>query len=468
MPTTADGSRSIASTQLSHVEESVGKGGVLAVNGSTEEIVPAPRGRANATLTTIDQVLSSASNALMILALAQVATVGQFGIAALIMAVITMCLGLNRGAIGTVLLLLSNHPQKEIRSEGGYAMTWSFGTLLVASCAVVVISATLGQIWLGVAFAIVAPIIAMQDTLRLTAITMGNALAAVISDGLWTIWVVVLFVVNSLDLWRSVEGSVYAWGLGGAAGWLVLMSATRVTPSFRRIFEWWSTYWRSRMRLGVNYSLDQVGAVLMTAIATVVVGTAAAASLRGAFTLFGPLAMLITAFMLIFVPQVRRATDSVANQWRRMLTASVVLSLLGLGTVAVLLSIPDSLGRLILGEVWQPAMSVVPYVGVSSVAVAWLVSTHSMLAAQGMSVWLLRLHVLQVVLIVVFSATGGLLFHTAAGIAAGEVAASWVSAVICLAFVTNVVRRLSTDDSTDDAAPQQDRQRNASSRQVLT
>jgi O-antigen/teichoic acid export membrane protein len=400
----------------------------------------------------------------MILALAQVATVDQFGIAALMMAVITMCLGFNRGAIGTVLLLLSNYPLKAIKAEGGYAMTWSFGILLVASGAVIVTSIALDQIWLGIAFAVVAPIVAMQDTLRITVLSMGNALAAVISDGLWTLWVLVLFVVNAADLWRSTEGTVYAWGLGGAAGLIVLMAASRVTPSLRRILDWWKTYWRARMRFGVNYSLDQVGAVLMTAIATVVVGTAAAASLRGAFTLFGPLAMLMTAFMLIFVPHLRRATDSVSNQWRRMLIASAFLSLLGLGTVAVMLSIPDSLGKLILGDVWQPAMTVVPYVGISSVAAAFIVSTHSMLAAQGMSVWLLGLHISQVVLIVAFSALGGLYFHTAAGIAIGEAVATGLSAAFCLVFVTNVVRRLSRDDAAQQEAAESD----ASSRQVLT
>jgi O-antigen/teichoic acid export membrane protein len=399
----------------------------------------------------------------MILALAQVSTVGQFGIAALMMAVITMCLGFNRGAIGTVLLLLSNSSQKDIRSEGGYAMTWSFGTLVVASVAVVLSSAALGQIWLGVAFAIVAPIIAMQDTVRITSLAMGNALAAVISDGLWTIWVVVLFIVNSLGVWHSTEGTVYVWGLGGAAAWLVLLSTTGVRPSFRRIFEWWSFYWRSRIRFGTNYSLDQVGAVVMTSIATVVVGTAAAASLRGGATLFGPLAILITAFMLIFVPQVRRSTDPIGVQWRRMLIASALMSLLGVGTAAVLLSIPDSVGKLILGEVWQPAMTVVPYMGISCVAIAWLVSTHSMLAAQGMSAMLLGLHIIQVVLIVMFTTFGALVFHTATGIAAGEAAAGWISAAMCFIVVSRLVKRLSSDD----AVRNQDTERKATLTKVV-
>ena len=444
-------------------EDCSGRKEVLAVNGSTEEVVPASPGRANATLTAIDQVLSSASNALMVLALAQASSVGQFGIAALLMAVITMCLGFNRGAIGTVLLLLSNYPKKKIRSEAGYATTWSFGTLLIASVAVVVTSAALGQIWLGVAFAIVAPIVALQDTLRITSLAMGDARAAVISDGLWTIWVLVLFVVNALGLWGSTEGTVYAWGLGGFAAWLVLLWTTRVTPSFRRIFEWWNFYWRPRVRFGVNYSLDQVGAVVMIAIATAIVGTTAAASLRGGSTLFGPLALLITAFMLIFVPQVRRSTVSIKIQWRRMQITSGLMSFLGVGTAVVLLAIPDSVGKLILGEVWQPAMTVVPYMGISCVAITWLVSTHSMLAAQGKSAALLGLHIIQVVLIVIFTAIGAVVFHTAAGIAAGEAAAGWVAAVLCLIVVNRLVKRLSTDDG----VPNLDIEREATLTQVL-
>jgi hypothetical protein len=447
----------------------LGRKEVLAVNGSSEEVVPAPPRRANATLTAIDQILSSGCNATLILALAHVATVGQFGIAALLITMITTSLGFNRGAIGTALLLLSNSTRKQIRAEAGYALTWSCGTLAVASCLVLAISAVLGEIWLGVAFAVIAPVIGMQDSLRLTALAMGNALAAVISDGLWATWAAALFIVNVLGLWRSTEGTVYAWGLGGAVAPLVLVFATGVTPSFRRIFEWWRTYWRSRVRFGVNYSLDQVGAVVMIAIATAIVGTTAAASLRGGSTLFGPLALLITAFMLIFVPQVRRSTVSIGVQWRRMQITSGLMSFLGLGTAAVLLSIPDSVGKLILGDVWQPAMSVVPYMGISCVAITWLVSTHSMLAAQGKSAALLGLHIIQVVLIVIFTAIGALVFHTAAGIAAGEAAAGWVSAVICLTVVSRLVKRLSSDDAVpnDVAVPNLDTEREAMLTEVL-
>jgi hypothetical protein len=140
------------------------------------------------------------------------------------------------------------------------------------------------------------------------------------------------------------------------------------------------------------------------------------------------------------------------------------MSLLGLATVAAVLAVPNSVGRLILGDVWEPAMSVVPYIGISCVAIAWLVSGYNMLAAQGMSAALLRVHATQLVLIVILSAVGGLILDTAAGIAMGEAAASWVAVVIVLAVVTRVVRRISSNDP----RPQQDSDRSATSTEVLT
>jgi hypothetical protein len=92
-----------------------------------------------------------------------------------------------------------------------------------------------------------------------------------------------------------------------------------------------------------------------------------------------------------------------------------------------------------------------------------------MLAAQGKSAALLGLHIIQVVLIVIFTAIGALVFHTAAGIAAGEAAAGWVSAVICLTVVSRLVKRLSSDDAVpnDVAVPNLDTEREAMLTEVL-
>jgi tetrahydromethanopterin S-methyltransferase subunit E len=82
-----------------------------------------------------------------------------------------------------------------------------------------------------------------------------------------------------------------------------------------------------------------------------------------------------------------------------------------------------------------------------------------------MSAALLRVHAIQLALIVIFSGIGGIVFDTAEGIAMGEAAASWVAVVIVLAVVTRVVRRLS---SNSESAPQQTSDRKAATTEVLT
>ena len=71
--------------------------------------------------TAVDQVLSSASNALMVFVLAQVSSAGQFGIIGLLITVLAVCTGFNRGALGTPLLLTSNLKNRQIVAESGYA-----------------------------------------------------------------------------------------------------------------------------------------------------------------------------------------------------------------------------------------------------------------------------------------------------------------------------------------------------------
>jgi hypothetical protein len=51
----------------------------------------------------VDQVLSSASNALMVFVLAQVSSAGQFGIIAVLISMVAACTGFNRGT--------SHHPR---------------------------------------------------------------------------------------------------------------------------------------------------------------------------------------------------------------------------------------------------------------------------------------------------------------------------------------------------------------------
>ena len=123
--------------------------------------------------TTVDQILSSASNALMVFVLAQVSSAGQFGIIGLPITMAAGCMAFNRGALGTPLLLTSNLTNRQIGAESDYALTWSLYTGGVGGFLILTLGAVFHQPWIGLAFAIGLPAVLAQDVLRLTAIGAG-------------------------------------------------------------------------------------------------------------------------------------------------------------------------------------------------------------------------------------------------------------------------------------------------------
>ena len=146
--------------------------------------------------TTVDQVLSSASNALMVFVLAQVSSAGQFGIIGLLISVLAFCITFDRGALGTPLLLTSNLTNRQIVAESNYALTWSLYTGGVGGFLILTLGAIFHHPWIGLAFAVALPVVLAQDVLRLTAIALGRPNLAVVADALWVAPMLGIFVAN--------------------------------------------------------------------------------------------------------------------------------------------------------------------------------------------------------------------------------------------------------------------------------
>src|SRR4051794_1620088 len=92
---------------------------------AANQTTPKASGGRLALYTSVDQALSSLSNALLLFAAAQTATLSQFGVITLLVAVVNTAMGFNRGALGTPVLLVSNLRLDQIRTESGYAVTWA-------------------------------------------------------------------------------------------------------------------------------------------------------------------------------------------------------------------------------------------------------------------------------------------------------------------------------------------------------
>lgn len=390
--------------------------------------------------------MSSLSNALLLFAVAQTATVAQFGAISLLVAVVSTVMCFNRGALGTPILLASNLRPDQIRTESGYAVTWAAASAIGTAIALCGVGLATGSAPTATAFSIAAPAILVQDVLRFSALAHGRPLTAVVSDGCWAAAMMVLYVVNVSLRIVPIDVVVLLWGTGGLVSGAILAVGTGVTPRCHRLLHWWHTYAAARVRFGCVQALIPISTAIFVFNVTLILGSAVAGGLRGASTLFGPIAMLISALPLAFVPHARRLNQTPAQQWRLLVKTSWVTSSVTIFGTVCLLALPDHLGRLLLGDVWGPAVSVVPYVGLEAAVNCWMVSVYAMTQAQGMSRASLRLRALEVVLKQGTCVAAAFAFGTAIGVAAGSATAAMISVSVGFLLAMRIVRRSGAND----------------------
>jgi hypothetical protein len=412
---------------------------------------PAARGAGSVAIsTTVDQVLSSASNALMVFVLAQVSTARQFGIIALLITVLAVCTGFNRGALGTPLLLSSNLKVRQIEAETAYAVTWSLYTGVLGGAVILIFGAVFHHPWIGLAFAVGLPAVLAQDVLRINSIALGRPNLAVMADALWVASMLGIFIANLFGARESAEFSIYLWGLSGLASAGTLASRLRVAPHQSGILDWWRIDWPARLRYGSVYSVGQIGYVFLTVAVVITAGSVAAAGIRGALTLFGPLATLLAAMPMVFVPHARRTGNSLGDQWRLMSRTSSATSVLTLVATGCMMAVPARLGQAMLGASWQETSSVLPYIGVFGAEMCWLVAVCTFFQSQGASRTVLALNALQVGLQVATCFATGLLFGTAIAIV---ISMLFCNSVIAVAGVLWVHRFIHADTKRSRAFP---------------
>jgi O-antigen/teichoic acid export membrane protein len=403
--------------------------------------------KSTAILTTGDQILSSASNALIVFTLAQTSSADQFGLIALIVTVVAVCTGFSRGAFGTPLLLTSDLEHRQIASEAGYAITFAAGGGVIAGIVILWGGFALGEGQVALAFAISIPCVLAQDVLRLAAIAMGRPGRAAVADLLWTAVVLAIFAANLRGAGVSASATVYLWGIAALVSAAILAVWCGVRMRSLRILDWWRTYYPARLRFGSVPASSQLGGLLVTAAVVATVGSAAAAGIRGAMTLFGPITILIAALPVVFVPRLARRRESVdlRAQWRELVGIATVASTMTLVATAVLAYLPASLGTALLGDSWSQTQRLIVYVGLLWASLCWMASIYVFLQAQGVSRAIFWLNVVHMTFQFAISIVAGYLFDNAIAIGVGIAAAGWVMAAVAAVGVRIWLQRSDGD-----------------------
>jgi O-antigen/teichoic acid export membrane protein len=223
-----------------------------------------------------------------------------------------------------------------------------------------------------------------------------------------------------LICWAGIQG---AWGLIGQCLTSVLVSRlpqerqAAVDSSLARTF-------------GAEYLLGVVAVQAPLLTATWLVGPVAAGALRGADTFVGPLRILSTA--LIPIALRRMASIHGARGWlREVFVLSAPLIVLTVLWAGIVLKLPSSVGRQVLGDTWPVAHRVVPVILAGFLAIIVTTFSATALKAAARGRYLIRARLASASLSVSLGIAGAALFG-ATGVAWSMCIVSWLSMVLWL------------------------------------
>jgi len=386
----------------------------------------------------VDQVFSSLSNGLILFAIAVVSTPEDFGVLSLLLMLLTAAVGCMRGALGTPLLLNAARGTEQIRREGSYAVTAALAVspILVGAMWLLLEGRELGNPSI-VIVAIATPVVMVQDVLRYVVISEGRPHIAAIWDGFWFLGSVALLVstwggVRFVD----VDVLIAGWSVLASVALLGLAVDLHLLPRFRGFFRWLAAGWQHRLRYGADAGLEQGGLFLALALVTGLVGAVATAALRGAMALLAPVGIVTTALPLVVIPESARRSATRKQVWRGLTKITVIASVITLMAGLAFYLLPESIGKLLLGDTFPLTQQIILIVTLQYVIGLWGASQRVHLATFNRSAAMLTLKVTYVILGVGFFVGGGVLFNSATGAAVGIAIAATLTTTVSLAWLT--------------------------------
>jgi len=332
---------------------------------------------------TVDQAISGASNILIAVLAARLLDTAHFGRFGLVLLLYGMMQSANRALIGGPLLV---HPE-EARERTGEVVGSGLVVGIVLA-AVVLVLGLLTSVWdpgLGQAVMVLAaftPLLVLQDLGRFLGFALQRPVLALRLD---VAWLVLLLAGVGLLSWWDVENLswfVVAWaGSGAVAGLGVLVRRDGVLP--RMSLGWLRTTWGYSWRYLVG-SVATQGSMLA--------GSAGVAAVAGARELGRGIgaALLVRPFMTFQIAAMASGVSDVANDrqdratvMRHVRRTTAITTAIAVVNTAIMLVLPDALGRQVLGETWAAAQPLLLAVGAQIVLLGLITGPRTALLGTG-------------------------------------------------------------------------------------
>lgn len=309
----------------------------------------------------VDQGVSSLTNFVASIAVARAVSSELFGAFSVAVLASIVVVNLARALVSQPLAIRVS-AQVEQRAEVAAAA----GAALLCGTAAGVVVLPIGLGIPGsagdavIVVGILLPALVLQDTWRYCLFTMGRPGIAVVNDLVWAgCQAVFLFAAFALD-----SGSVLVLTMAWAGGALVAAAAgiqqSGVAPALGEGLR----FIRRHLSLGWRFAAETViasGSAHVTMLAVgVTLGAAGVGAIRGGATLFGP---FTAAFLGLMAAGIAEGSRLLARAPQRLVPVlafvSVLLFAMSVTWGAVLLLMPESWGRALLGDTWAGAHGVI-------------------------------------------------------------------------------------------------------------
>lgn len=343
----------------------------------------------------VDQIVSSASNLLFVVAIARSSSPDQFGSFSITYTLLTFTIALQRSSLGVHVSIASKHlrPPMEIPFAAGFGIC-AFGLIAggvfpgsVTTTAVVTFAA--------------APAVLVQDLLRYAAIADGDPKRALWSDSIW-------LGITALALpaagYLGSAGAAIMWCAGAIVAALML---SRHDLLRIRHPGWLSSEGRLLAPALVDAFLATCAPLIVAMVLAYQLSLADVAGYRGASSLFAPISLLLSAAPLVLLPEQRRLELSQAKRlalFQSFTTATAVVV-----WTALLLVAPRRLGIEVLGGSWDLARHVLPVISVEMAFFSLASGAEALLRLSRSWITMLRTRV--VYLAVLFATLAPLVTH---------------------------------------------------------
>ena len=328
---------------------------LAAAEGEAAELPQAPRGSTGgrAILVTIDQGLSSASNLLVTLWVAHVASATTFGSFSLLLLVYTFVMSPIQALISMRVVVHPADADDRPREVLGSAFVLGLAAgVVIAAIGAVQLALHVGIGGAMIALGVAMPALTIQDVGRWVAVARSKPMGAIVLDGVWVVVLVGVFVAMEQRGLHSLFLLTLAWAGSGAFSALVLFAQYGVFRpreiSLRWLRERWDASWR--LLVGNICSAGSIlgGAVLVALVASPV----AVAAVRAAILLGRPTTAVQNAVASSMAADVAREKPDNRGLLRHQRRTMLIAAAVGLVNLVVLVFLPDSVGSQLLGSVW--------------------------------------------------------------------------------------------------------------------